>query len=430
MGGPVVTERTYALAILLFAVLACGVTIGFAWGRFTARPRARRAGEAGSEAALAMALESGLATLKAQRQLMSDRAAASERLNSQIVSNLTAGLLLIDNEGKVELLNPAACRFFGISGDMAGVDVATALAMAPELVQLIEDCHRSHEPVVRRTVSIASSPTPLHLGVTISLVDDGERSGAVICLFADLTSIVEMEDQLRLKDALARLGELTAGLAHEFRNGLATIHGYARLLDPALLPERYQPYVASLRAETEQLGRVVTNFLNFARPEALSFSPTSLRDVVTRAADEIGRDVGGAATVRITGDFAEVDGDEQLLKQAFDNLLRNAVEACVGAGVVPAIAVHGDIDRSHGVCRVVVEDNGPGIPDAQRARVFQPFFTTRTAGTGLGLAIVQKIVLAHNGKIAVGAAAGLGARFELGFPLRTSRQRNRSSSAA
>ncbi len=432
MGRPVVTERAYAFIILLFAVLACGMTVGFAVGRFTARARGRRAGETGSDAALAMALESGLATLKAQRQLMSERAEASERLNSQIVANLTAGLLLVDDEGRVELLNPAACRFFGIVGDVAGVNVATALAMAPELVQLIGDCRRSHEPVVRRTVSIAGSPTPLHLGVTISLVDEGERSGAVICLFADLTSIVEMEDQLRLKDALARLGELTAGLAHEFRNGLATIHGYARLLDPALLPERYQPYVASLRAETEQLGRVVTNFLNFARPEALSFSCTSLRDVATRAADDIGRDFGSGLSVRIVGDFADVEGDEQLLKQAFDNLLRNAVEACRGADVAPVITVRGEVDRAHSACRVLVEDNGPGIPDAQRAKVFQPFFTTRTAGTGLGLAIVQKIVLAHNGKIAVASAsAGHGARFELVFPLRTApRHSGLASSAA
>ena len=95
----------------------------------------------------------------------------------------------------------------------------------------------------------------------------GTPSG-VICLFTDLSAVVDLEEQLRLKDTLARLGELTAGLAHEFRNGLATVHGYARLLNLDALPPQDRKYVEGLRAETEALGQVVTNFLNFARPDA------------------------------------------------------------------------------------------------------------------------------------------------------------------
>jgi signal transduction histidine kinase len=227
-----------------------------------------------------------------------------------------------------------------------------------------------------------------------------------------------MEDQLRLKDALARLGELTAGLAHEFRNGLATIHGYARLLDPALLPERYRPYVESLRDETTQLGRVVTNFLAFARPESLSFAQVQLRDLVIKAADDVRRDGADVATITVDGRFDVIQGDEALLKQVFDNLFRNAVEACTRAGVSPVISVRGSVSPDGGVQQVVVEDNGPGVPEAARARVFQPFFTTRSDGTGLGLAIVQKVVLAHNGRITLlPAREGQGAAFEMVLPL-------------
>src|ERR671920_2582982 len=93
------------------------------------------------------------------------------------------------------------------------------------------------------------------------------RTSGVICLFTDLSRVVGLEEQLRLKDALARLGELTAGLAHEFRNGLATIHGYARLLDPQSLPDQARTCVEGIRAETIALGEVVTNFLRFARPD-------------------------------------------------------------------------------------------------------------------------------------------------------------------
>ena len=106
------------------------------------------------------------------------------------------------------------------------------------------------------------------------------RLQAAVCLFTDLTAVVELEEQLRLKEALARLGELTAGLAHEFRNGLATIHGYGRLLDPATLPDQARTCVEGIRAETIALGEVVTNFLRFARPEQLTMAPVDLRAVI------------------------------------------------------------------------------------------------------------------------------------------------------
>ena len=95
-----------------------------------------------------------------------------------------------------------------------------------------------------------------------------------------------LEEQLRLKEALARLGELTAGLAHEFRNGLATVHGYARLMDPASLPPTQQAYVEGIREETQALGEVVTNFLNFAKPEPLTLVPIELARLVERAAED------------------------------------------------------------------------------------------------------------------------------------------------
>ena len=118
----------------------------------------------------------------------------------------------------------------------------------------------------------------------------------MICLFTDLSRVVALEEQLRLKDALARLGELTAGLAHEFRNGLSTIHGYARLLDPAALPAPQSTYAEGLRAETQALGEMVTNFLNFARPERLTLQPLALELVVRAAVADVDPD-GAAVTV-------------------------------------------------------------------------------------------------------------------------------------
>ncbi len=240
-------------------------------------------------------------------------------------------------------------------------------------------------------------------------------SHGVICLFTDLTPVVEMEEQLRLKESLAQVGELTAGIAHEFRNGLATIHGYARLLDLNAVPSSFHPHVQGIRQETEALGEVVTNFLNFARPAQLTLSPIDLQAIADRAAEEVrveARAHGGDVDLR--GEFPVIEGDDVLLRQAFSNLLRNAVEACVDASTRLKIVVEGRVEA--GNVRVSVDDNGPGILATDRERIFRPFVSTKGRGTGLGLALVQKIIVTHNGRIQVAAASAGGASFQIVLP--------------
>ena len=179
----------------------------------------------------------------------------------------------------------------------------------------------------------------------------------------------------------------------------------------------YTESVEGIRQEAEALGQVVTNFLNFAKPEKVSFAPVTLEALARRAGEDLRHELPAGTTIDVRGEFGEIQGDDVLLRQVFGNLVRNAAEACDNAGVPPAIVIEGAIDRERGTCHVSVADNGPGIPDSARDRVFQPFFTTRTRGTGLGLAIVQKIVVTHNGRVAVGASASGGARIDLTFPL-------------
>jgi signal transduction histidine kinase len=210
---------------------------------------------------------------------------------------------------------------------------------------------------------------------------------------------------------------MTAGIAHEFRNGLATIHGYGRLLDLQHLPLDYRPYVQGIRDETEALGQVVTNFLSFARPTQLVLAPVEMAALAERAADEFrseARARGGDVIVR--GEFGRVEGDEVLLRQALSNLCRNAFEACDQARVIPTIVIEGQRDPIHGVQRISVSDNGPGVPANVTDRVFRPFFTTKAQGTGLGLALVQKIVVTHNGRVTVTNDDGGGARFVVTLP--------------
>ena len=360
---------------------------------------------------------------------MSARAAASEQLSGQIVDSLTSGLLVVERSGRVEILNLAGRRMLGVSRGAAASDYHELLASAPPLVNVIAESLATGRAIVRRALQMPKTLSVSHLGVTVSPLsrtgntetgNEGEAGGGfagIICLFADLTSVVALEEQLRLKDTLARLGELTAGIAHEFRNGLATIHGYSRLIDPDALPMQYKPYLEGIRQETEALGKVVTNFLNFARPEQVVFTPVDLGVIAGRAADDIRHELPANTTITVTGDFGAIQGDDVVLRQMFSNLVRNAVEACAGAGIAPSIVISGEVDMDQRTCRVVVSDNGPGIREANRTRIFQPFFTTRAQGTGLGLAIVQKVVVTHGGRIVAGSSPPGGASFEMTFPL-------------
>jgi signal transduction histidine kinase len=283
---------------------------------------------------------------------------------------------------------------------------------------VVDECLTNGDAIVRRTVNLPGVGRGVHLGVSVSPVFDGQRRlHGAICLFTDLTAVKDLEAQLRLKDSLATVGELTAGIAHEFRNGLATIQGYSKLFDLDTMPAAYRPYVEGIRAEAESLSQVVTNFLNFARPAELALARVDLGAICERAADEIRPEVTAlGGEVRVTGDFGTVEGDEVLLRQAFSNLLRNAFEACSGASVTPMIVIEAETDELHRLSHISVQDNGPGIPPASRDRVFQPFFTSKRNGTGLGLALVQKIIVFHNGRINVDRAASGGASFQITLP--------------
>jgi PAS domain S-box-containing protein len=402
----------------LAGILAYAVTKMFAG----ARALAKTGQPGGAETAfVTAAMEDALSKLRVQERAAKARAEASERLSSEIIASMTAGLLVVGQDGVVRTLNPAGRRLLGMPEADWSRSFRDVLQGARPLADAIEEVLLTMRPVVRRTLQMPRSPAgTLHFGVTVSPIRDevGKAHGA-ICLFTDLSEIVDLEEQLRLKDSLARLGELTAGIAHEFRNGLATIHGYARLLSLDQLPPDFRPFVQGIREETDALGQVVTNFLNFARPTELTLTPIDMRGIVERAADEFrGEARARGGDVSVVGEFATVEGDEVLLRQAFSNLCRNALEACTGPDKPPRIAVEGAVDAAQGVLRVTVSDNGPGIDAEVAARMFRPFFTTKAKGTGLGLALVQKIIVTHNGRIAAATGDGGGARLTVSLPLR------------
>jgi two-component system sensor histidine kinase HydH len=413
----------YALLVLTGIVGAVAAAVTFAVLRFVAAARDTRrhlqSSSAAETAILSAALQEAVTRLRAQERATAARAEASERLSDEIITSLTAGLLVVGLDGDIRILNPAGRRMLGVP-DAASSDDLKRLVTEATLSDLIDECLHTRVAVLRRTVQLphAHGGTS-HIGVGVSPLFDpaGELHGA-ICLFTDLTAIKDLEQQLRLKESLAAVGELTAGIAHEFRNGLATIHGYSKLLVIDELPENYRAYVLGIRAEAESLGQIVTNFLNFARPTQLMLSRVDLKGICERVAEEMrneARTLGGDVDVR--GEFGALEGDEVLLRQAISNLLRNAVEACAGASVAPVVVVESEIDRAQKISRIFVNDNGPGIEPRHRDQVFRPFFTTKRNGTGLGLALVQKIIVSHNGRIVVSSSPFGGASFQITLPL-------------
>jgi PAS domain S-box-containing protein len=412
-----VSPSAYAL-IGLTAIVACLVAIlTFAVLRmaFVARDNRRNRSGGTETALLSAALAEAVGKLKTQERAMAARAEASERLSGEIITSLTAGAIVVGLDGNVTTLNPAGRRIL----ELPDAALYTRSPREQPLLDVIDECLKRGRAIVRRGVTLSDVGRGVHLGVTVSPLYDGDgRLHGAICLFTDLTAVKDLEEQLRLKDSLAAVGELTAGIAHEFRNGLATIHGYSKLFDLNELPKLYRPYVEGIRAETESLSQVVTNFLNFARPAQLTLTRVDLRAICERAAEEVRPDaqaVGG--DVVVSGEFGAVEGDEVLLRQAFSNLLRNAIEACAGAPVAAVVAIRSEVDPVLKVSRITVNDNGPGIPAASRERIFQPFFTTKRNGTGLGLALVQKIIVFHNGRVVAGASPAGGASLQVTLPL-------------
>ncbi len=416
------SPNAYALISLTGLLAALAGVVTFAMLRFAvaARDTHRNFRGGGSDTALlSAALQEALTKLKAQERATAARAEASERLSGEIISSLTAGLLVVGLNGEIRILNPAGRRTLDLADALSPGDYERSLRVRPLLV-IINECLETGTAIVRRPVTLPGlARGTTYLGVTVSPLFDEQTSllGA-ICLFTDLTAVKDLEEQLRLKESLAAVGELTAGIAHEFRNGLATIHGYSKLFDLQALPASYRPYVEGIRAEAESLGQVVTNFLNFARPAQLTLSRVELGGICERAADEIRADaraLGGEVEVR--GEFGAVEGDDVLLRQAFSNLLRNAIEACAGASVVPAVVIRSEIDLVQKLSRIAVNDNGPGIEVASRERIFRPFFTSKRSGTGLGLALVQKIIVFHNGRVSVATSPQGGASLQITLPL-------------
>jgi signal transduction histidine kinase len=223
-------------------------------------------------------------------------------------------------------------------------------------------------------------------------------------------STTRLERELSSQRELARLGEMSAGIAHEFRNATGTILGYVRLAGKTEDATARARHLAAVGAEAEHVARVTGDFLFFARPERLDLSPTDVGALVTEIAEEPPV-VAPPVDVAVEGTFGTATIDAALFRRALVNLVRNACEAATRR-----VVLRGETGPG-GWLAVAVEDDGPGVGAELLPKLFTPFFSTKESGTGLGLALVAKIAVLHAGEVSVGRSGPLGgARFVLSVP--------------
>jgi len=230
-----------------------------------------------------------------------------------------------------------------------------------------------------------------------------------------MTELKKLQNDLETNRRLAALGEMTAGLAHQLRNSLAAISGFCQLLQkkstdhPAL-----NEIAGSIRGEANTSETMISRFLTFARPLSLVEETLNLKQLLTECTRKFSVEIESkdiSLTVDCAGEEITVSGDRLLLKEVLCNVLDNAVQA---AGRGGEICVRVEMAQSSVV--VTITDDGPGIPEALRGKLFTPFVSSKPSGTGLGLALTHKIVSLHQGSVSLGPGAGRGAVCRIELP--------------
>ncbi|SMC25622.1 two-component system, NtrC family, sensor histidine kinase HydH [Desulfacinum hydrothermale DSM 13146] len=335
-----------------------------------------------------------------------------EILTETILSRMPVGLVVLDQDGTAQRINDSARQLLGqerLSG---------SLKDAPDLGPLVTSALRD-KVHMEEELRLGDRDSPeRYVFASVSPLDRAGTSPALyLLLLSDTTRLRRLEKKLHRSEHLASLGRLAAGVAHEIRNPLSSIKGFATILagkaagDPSA-----QKISTAFQHEVDRLNRVVTELLEFARPPDLQWKRTSVGQLLehtVRLVEKDAEDAGVSIQIHIDPPDLEMEADGDRLAQVLLNLYLNAIQAMEGGGTLRI-----SVCREGESAVVSIQDTGPGIPKDVLGRIFDPYFTTKPRGVGLGLAIVHRVVEAHQGEVTVHSEPGSGTRFVLRLPLR------------
>ena len=354
-----------------------------------------------------------------------------EAFHRDLVLSMRNGVVAIRRDGSVAIVNECAYRTLGLTPDPRhlGQHYTEVLGPAHKFAHVLQTAFELTHLANRSELRLAQ--TGQVLGYTLSRIVDAEGSvtGAVL-YFKDLTRVEQLEERERLRDRLAALGEMAAAIAHEVKNPLAGIQVMAGLLKrQSSMSDDDQAILHDIISEAQVANKIVVDLLEFVRPINLQIERVSLSEVLR---DTVLKYEGPVAHEKVVlamdvqHDLPTVRGDHTQLRQLFTNLMVNAFEALDGRGRLTIRAsfvaeggppLTGEPGETNGSIVIDLKDDGPGISEDVRERIFSPFFTTKPRGSGLGLAIVRKIVDAHDGRIDVKSRVEGGTHFQVTVPV-------------
>jgi len=348
------------------------------------------------------------AELRQMHDLQKSRADDLERVTAALTRSLTSGFVAVDPNGNVVDVNAAGREIAATADDSTGQPVEAVFGRN-EFSEAIRGAVEARQAMNRLEVRLGDDQV---VGLTTAPLLTAEQEFAgLLALFTDLTPVRQLERRVRDLQMLADLGEISAGIAHEFRNSLGTMLGYLRLARREALPERPLAQIEKAEREATLLSAAVDGLLAFARPMRLVTAPVSLAEVIEPIAAALQSSSG--IEIEHDGGDATLQGDAALLSRAFENLLRNAVESVQekGSGRV-RVRIAGEPHP-----RVEIEDEGTGVDPAEVPKLLLPFQSKKAAGYGLGLPLARKIVVLHGGTLDLRGQPGLGATAVVDFTL-------------
>jgi two-component system sensor histidine kinase PilS (NtrC family) len=357
---------------------------------------------------------------RAERELEEQRGTLAnlEVLHRDVVQSIPSGLISTDLFGRITSANPAAFEILGrAEAELLGAPVDSCGLFTP--AEWEGQAGRVEAPRGSRTeTEIVRGAERLPVGFTVSrLTDAAGIAAGWIVVFQDLSQWRRLQEELRLKDRMAAVGELSAGIAHEVGNPLAAISGSVQLLSAAMPRDDQQRRLLDIiLKESQRLDRTIKGFLRFARPRERSADRFDVAVLLAENMSLLSHSEEAHGRHRFETDLqppsAVLVADPDQVSQIFWNLARNALRAMPDGGT---LTLRGRLTAD--CYRLEVADTGHGMTEEQRAKMFQPFQSFFDGGTGIGMAIVYRIVHEHGGRLTVESRAGVGTTVAVELPL-------------